>query len=53
MRTHGSDGLGAAVQEVAEHTKTLTRLEAELAALELRRKASALGAGAGLVAALR
>ena len=51
MRTHGADGLGAAVQEVAERTKTLTRLEAELAVLELRRKASALGEGAALVAA--
>ena len=51
MPTPGANGLGAAVQEVAERTKTLTRLEAELAALELRRKASALGEGAALVAA--
>ena len=51
MRTHGADGFGAAVQEVAERTKTLTRLEAELATLELRHKAASLGEGAALVAA--
>jgi protein-S-isoprenylcysteine O-methyltransferase Ste14 len=51
MRTPGADGLGDAVHEVAERTKALTRLEAELATLELRRKASALGEGAALVAA--
>jgi hypothetical protein len=55
MPTHardaGAGGLGAALHEVAERTKTLARLETELATLELRRKAAALGEGASLVAA--
>jgi Putative Actinobacterial Holin-X, holin superfamily III len=51
MRTPGADGLGAAVQEVAERTTTVTRLEVELATLELRHNAAALGEGAALVAA--
>jgi hypothetical protein len=38
-------GNGAAVHEVAERASTLARLEAELAALEIRQKVSALGAG--------
>jgi hypothetical protein len=43
-------GVQAAVHEVAEHTRTLVRLEAELAALEVRQKIAALGAGTVLVA---
>jgi hypothetical protein len=51
MRTRGADSLGAAVQQVAERAKTLTRLEAELATIELRRKAAEVGAGAALATA--
>ncbi|HEY7794977.1 MAG TPA: phage holin family protein [Gaiellaceae bacterium] len=41
-------GVGTAAKQVAEHASTLARLELELAGLELKRKAGALGAGAGL-----
>ena len=41
-------GVGAAAKQVAEHATTLARLEVELAGLELKQKAGALGAGAGL-----
>jgi hypothetical protein len=37
------------VQEVAERMRTLARLEGELAAIELRHKLAALGAGTALV----
>ena len=43
-----SPGLGATAKGVAEHASTLVRLEMELAALELKRKASQLGIGIGL-----
>jgi hypothetical protein len=43
-------GVQAAVHDVAERTRTLARLEAELAALEVRQKIAALGAGAVLLA---
>jgi protein-S-isoprenylcysteine O-methyltransferase Ste14 len=46
-----ANGVGAAVQQIAERTRTLARLEAELATLELRRKAAALGGGVALLAA--
>jgi hypothetical protein len=46
-------GLGAAVKQVAEHASSLARLEVQLAAAELQRKAQALalaiGLGAGAV----
>lgn len=42
-------GLGAAVKDVTEHAKALVSLELELASLELKRKAAALGVGAGLL----
>lgn len=45
-----SQGLGAAVKEVAERTSAIVRLELELAALELKRKVTALGLGIGLAA---
>ena len=52
MPTHGADteqaGVGAAAKQVAEHASTLARLELELAGLELKQKAGALGAGVGL-----
>jgi hypothetical protein len=41
-------GVGTAAKQVAEHAATLARLELELAGLELKRKAGALGAGASL-----
>jgi hypothetical protein len=41
-------GVGTAAKQVAEHASALARLELELAGLELKRKAGALGAGAGL-----
>ena len=43
-----SQGLGAAVKQVAERTSSIVRLELELAALELKRKVVALGLGIGL-----
>ena len=46
---NGRGGVGAAAREVAEHASTLARLELELATLEMRRKAGALGAGVGLL----
>ena len=45
---NGRPGVGSAAREVAEHASALARLELELAALEMRRKAGALGAGIGL-----
>jgi hypothetical protein len=50
MHTPGTDsretqGLGAAVKEVAERASAIVRLELELAALELRRKIVSLGLG--------
>jgi hypothetical protein len=53
MHTHAADkpGVGAAAKDVAEHASKLGRLEFELAALELKRKAGALGAGVGLAVA--
>jgi Putative Actinobacterial Holin-X, holin superfamily III len=44
-------GVQAAVHDVAEHARTLARLEAELAALEVRQKMAALGGGVVLLAA--
>jgi putative superfamily III holin-X len=45
---HEAPPLGESAKGVAEHASTLVRLEMELAALELKRKASALGIGAAL-----
>ncbi len=41
-------GVGGAAKEVAERASALARLELELAGLEMKRKAGALGAGLGL-----
>ena len=41
-------GLRAAVRRVAEHATAIGRLEAELAQLELKRKAASFGIAAGL-----
>jgi uncharacterized membrane protein YqjE len=53
MLTHETDsqGVGAAVKEVAERTSSIVRLELELAALELKRKVVSLGLGIGLAVA--
>jgi uncharacterized membrane protein YqjE len=46
-READSQGVGAAVKQVAEHTSSIVRLELELAALELKRKVTSLGIGIG------
>jgi len=54
MRTHAPDGrvsVGAAAKDVADHAKSLVRLELELAALEVKHKLAALGLGIGLLVA--
>ena len=45
---NGSQGVGAAVKDVADHAKALVGLEVELAKVELSRKLGALGLGIGL-----
>jgi Putative Actinobacterial Holin-X, holin superfamily III len=45
---NGSQGVGAAVKDVADHAKALVGLEVELAKVELSRKLGALGVGIGL-----
>jgi uncharacterized membrane protein YqjE len=53
MHTHASNGrgpsVGAAAKDVAEHAKSLVRLELELAALELKRKLAKFAIGIALV----
>jgi Putative Actinobacterial Holin-X, holin superfamily III len=44
------DGVQAAVHDVAEHARSLARLEVELAKVEVREKVSALSGGAVLLA---
>ena len=54
MPTHATNGrasIGAAAKDVADHAKSLVRLELELAALELKRKVAALGLGVALLVA--
>jgi uncharacterized membrane protein YqjE len=46
-----SQGVGAAVKQVAERTSSIVRLELELAALELKRKVFSLGLGIGFAVA--
>jgi uncharacterized membrane protein YqjE len=41
-------GVGPAAKQVAEHASSLARLELELAALELKKKAANFGTGIGL-----
>jgi hypothetical protein len=43
------NGLGFAAKQVADHARSLIRLELELAKLELTKKLSALGIGIGLL----
>src|SRR2546421_11857694 len=53
MHTHATNGrspsVGAAAKEVADHARSLVRLELELAGLELKRKISALAIAIGLL----
>ena len=53
MPTHETDsgGVGAAAKQVAEHASALTRLELELAGLEVKRKLASLGIGIALALA--
>lgn len=48
MTANGNHKLGAAAKQVAEHASALTRLEVELASLELKSKIVSLGLGVGL-----
>ena len=41
-------GVGGAAKSVAEHASAIARLEVELAALELKKKVTALGIGIGM-----
>jgi hypothetical protein len=45
-----AEGVSAEVHEIVERTRAIARLEAELATIEIRRKATALGAGALVLA---
>jgi hypothetical protein len=45
---HVNGGVGGAAKQVAEHASAIARLEIELASLELKKKATSLGIGAGL-----
>ena len=52
MPTPGAEqangGVGGAAKQVAEHASAIARLEIELASLELKKKVTSLGIGAGL-----
>jgi hypothetical protein len=43
------NGLSGAAQRVADHARSFVQLEVQLAIAELKRKAAALGIGAGLM----
>jgi hypothetical protein len=43
------NGLSGAAQRVADHARSFVQLEVQLAMAELKRKAAALGIGAGLM----
>jgi hypothetical protein len=45
---NGQQHVGATAKSVAEHASNLTRLELELAGLEVKKKVAALGVGAGM-----
>src|SRR6201990_2669887 len=50
MPTHASsNGVGDVAKQVADHASSIAKLEVELAALELKKKVTALGIGIGLV----
>jgi hypothetical protein len=46
---NGNGGVGAAAKTVAEHASSLARLEVQLALMEIKKKAVALGLGVGLL----
>ena len=46
--TEANGGVGGAAKSVAEHASAIARLELELAALELKKKVSALAVGIGM-----
>ena len=46
--TNGNHHVGTAAKQVAEHASAITRLQLELASLELKQKATSLTVGAGL-----
>lgn len=50
MTERNGQGVGDAAKDVAERVSTIVRLELELAALELKRKFTAIGIGVGLTA---
>ena len=47
--TNGNGGVGAAAKTVAEHASSLARLEVQLALMEIKKKAVALGVGVGML----
>ena len=49
IRAGERPGLGAAAKLVADHARTIVKLELELAATELKKKVAALGVGIGLL----
>ena len=49
MASIARSGLSAVVQEVAERVRRLVRLEAELAAVELKQKAASLASGVAVL----
>jgi len=50
-RMNATHGLSGAARRVADHARSLVKLELELAASEVKQKLSALATGIGLVAA--
>jgi uncharacterized membrane protein YqjE len=48
IRAAENGGVGGAAKQVAEHASSIAKLELELAGLELKKKAAALGLGAAL-----
>ena len=48
LRKRTNGGFGGAAKSVAEHASAIARLEVELAALEVKKKVTALGVGIGL-----
>ena len=49
MPTQGTNGIGGATKHIADHALAIAKLEFKLAALELKKKAAALGVGIGLL----
>jgi hypothetical protein len=51
QRSSANGGIGGAARRVADHARSLVRLELQLAATEIKQKVIALGLGIGLAAA--